>query len=77
MILKFGYIMENGRFIIDQKCSDKLVQMVQDYCGGKSLKTIAAELTEAGTEYAPGKCVWNKNRVQRVLTDKAYLGTEY
>lgn len=74
--MKFGYTMKNGETII---CDVQLTiykQAAADYIAGVSLKCKAEELTERMVEYAPGKYTWNKNRVQRMLTDPTYLGTE-
>lgn len=72
----FGYRIENGRPIINQREAKILQKLAEEYIGGTSLKTAAERLTAERAEYAPGKSDWNKNRVQRRLTDRTYLGDE-
>lgn len=74
--MKFGYTMKNGETVICEVQFAIYKQAAADYIAGVSLKTKAEELTEKKVEYAPGKYNWNKNRVQRMLTDPTYLGTE-
>lgn len=74
--MKFGYMMKNGETVICEVQLAVYRQAASDYIAGVSLKGKADELTERKVEYAPGKYNWNKNRVQRMLTDPTYLGTE-
>lgn len=76
MILPFGYMMENGKIIVDEHKAEIVKQAVQSYLNGTSLKIKAEELEEKEVEYAPGKSSWNKNRVQRMLADPRYCGTD-
>lgn len=74
--MKFGYMMKNGETVLCEVQIAVYRQATSDYIAGVSLKSKADELTEQKVEYAPGKYNWNKNRVQRMLTDPTYLGTE-
>ena len=74
--MKFGYMMKHGENVICEVQIAVYRQAAYDYIAGVSLKTKADELTERQVEYAPGKYNWNKNRVQRMLTDPTYLCTE-
>lgn len=74
--MKFGYKMINGKYVVNACQVEIINQSMEDYIGGKSLKQKAEELTELGIEYAIGKHQWNKNRVQRMLTDACYLGDD-
>ena len=76
MIIPFGYTMENGRIEINRQQTETLRGIFAEYIQGTSLKAKAEELSEDKIEYAPGKYTWNKNRVQRILTDQRYLGTD-
>ena len=76
MMPKFGYVMRNGKIEINEKQAAILQAAAKAYINGTSLKTKAEDLTEQKVEYAPGKHTWNKNRVQRMLTDKRYLGSD-
>ena len=73
MIIPFGYTMENGRIEINRQQTETLRGIFAEYIQGTSLKAKAEELSEDKIEYAPGKYTWNKNRVQRILTDQRYL----
>lgn len=72
----YGYEMKNGKYIPVKDEAEIIVTIFADYISGKSLKTIADELTENSVEYLPDKSIWNKNRVSRMLCDNRYLGTE-
>lgn len=73
----FGYRFENGEATIDSAQSQIIQQIVQNYIDGTSLKTQAEMLTAGKIEFSPGKYIWNKNRVQRLLTNRIYLGDEH
>ena len=74
--MKFGYQMIKGQTVVNSVQVAVFLKAMSDYIIGTSLKQKAEELTEQKVEYAPGKSEWNKSRVQRMLTDTAYLGTE-
>lgn len=74
--MKFGYQMIKGQTVVNSVQSAVFLKAMSDYIIGTSLKQKAEELTEQKVEYAPGKSEWNKSRVQRMLTDSTYLGTE-
>lgn len=73
----FGYRIINGLPVIDENQAVVLRQIADRYVGGASLKSEAERLTTMRTEYAPGKWDWNKNRIQRLLTNPIYLGDVY
>ena len=52
--------MVNGKYALNAFEADAVRKIFADYIGGKSLKTIAAEMT---VPYNTGKAVWNKNMV--------------
>lgn len=72
----FGYGMERGEGVVIPGEADVIRRIFQEYISGASLKTIAQALTAERIPYLPGKWTWNKNRVDRILCDKRYLGTE-
>ncbi len=63
--------MVNGRYALNAPEAEAVQKIFADYIGGKSLKTIAAEMQ---IPYNMGKAVWNKNMVCRVLENKKYIG---
>lgn len=72
--MKFGYQVINGKYAINKIQAEIINESMLDYIKGVSLKTKAEQLSSLSIEYAPGKSLWNKNRVQRMLTDEAYIG---
>lgn len=69
--IPFGYCMVNGKYALNAPEAEAVRKIFADYIGGKSLKTIAAEMT---VPYNTGKVVWNKNMVCRVLENRKYIG---
>ena len=63
--------MVNGKYALNATEADAVRKIFADYIGGKSLKTIAAEMQ---IPYNTGKAVWNKNMVCRVLENQKYIG---
>jgi len=63
--------MVNGKYALNATEAESVRKIFSDYIGGKSLKTIAAEMT---VPYNIGKAVWNKNMVCRVLENRKYFG---
>ena len=69
--IPFGFCMVNGKYALNATEADAVRKIFADYIGGKSLKTIAAEMQ---IPYNTGKAVWNKNMVCRVLENQKYIG---
>ena len=69
--IPFGYCMVNGVYALNTTEAETVRKIFADYIGGKSLKTLAAEMT---TPYNTSKAVWNKNMVCRVLENEKYIG---
>lgn len=69
--IPFGYCMINGKYALNAPEAEAVRKIFADYIGGKSLKTIAAEMT---IPYIIGKSGWNKNMVCRVIENKKYIG---
>lgn len=69
--IPFGYCMVNGKYALNATEAEAVRKIFADYIGGKSLKTIAAEMT---IPYIIGKSGWNKNMVCRVLENRKYIG---
>lgn len=69
--IAFGYCMVNGKYALNTLEAETVRKIFADYIGGKSLKTIAAEMQ---IPYNMDKAVWNKNMVCRVLENKKYIG---
>jgi len=69
--IPFGYCMINGKYALNAPEAEAVRKIFADYIGGKSLKTIAAEMQ---IPYNTGKALWNKNMVCRVLENRKYIG---
>ena len=69
--IPFGYCVVNGKYALNTAESEMVQKIFADYIGGKSLKTIAAEMQ---IPYNIGKAQWNKNMVCRVLENRKYIG---
>lgn len=69
--IPFGYCVINGKYALNAAESEAVKKIFSDYIGGKSLKTIAAEMQ---IPYNANKAVWNKNMVSRALENKKYIG---
>ena len=69
--IPFGYCVINGKYALNVHESKAVQKIFSDYIGGKSLKTIAAEMQ---IPYNANKTTWNKNMVSRVLENKKYIG---
>ena len=68
--------MQNGILTPHPEESKILQDIFKEYLDGASLLKIAQNLTAKRTEFLPGRCDWNKNRVKRILEDARYLGTD-
>ena len=69
--IPFGYCVINGKYALNVHESEAVQKIFSDYIGGKSLKTIAAEMQ---IPYNANKTTWNKNMVSRVLENRKYIG---
>ena len=69
--IPFGYCMVNGKYALNAPEAEAVRKIFADYINGKSLKTIAAEMT---IPYIIGKSAWNKNMVCRVIENEKYIG---
>ena len=72
--LPFGYMLTAGKLQLHPQEAEAVLQIFQAYSQGQSLKRIADTLRENRTEYLPGMCNWNKNRVSRIIGDSRYCG---
>ena len=71
--IPFGYCMVNGKYSLNAPEAEAVRKIFAEYIGGKSLKTIAAEMQ---IPYNTGKAVWNKNMVCRVIENTKYIGED-
>lgn len=72
----FGYKVENGQKVIEDKESRIVVEIYTRYLKCESVLIIAKDLTQRRIEYMPNKYEWNKSRVLRVVKDERYIGAD-
>ena len=72
----YGYGIKNGKVIIHEAEAKIVLGIFADYIDGKSLKTIADELTEQGVIYYLNKSIWTKNLVSRIIGNPKYIGAD-
>ena len=71
--IPFGYCMVNGKYALNALEAETVRKIFAEYIGGKSLKTIAAEMT---IPYIMGKSAWNKNMICRIIENAKYIGKD-
>ena len=74
--LLFGYEMKNGKLYVLDEEAQIVRKIYMDYMSGRSLKSIATELTSMGVTYYLDKTVWSKNIISRILADPRYAGAD-
>lgn len=72
----YGYEVVNGKNTIRDYEAAVVNEIFTDYINGKSLKVIAAKLTEKGIAYYLDKTVWTKNLVSRIIANPKYIGED-
>lgn len=72
----FGYKVENGQKVIEEKESRIVVEIYTRYLKRETVLTIANDLTKRRIEYVPSRYEWNKPRVLRVVKDERYIGAD-
>lgn len=69
--IPFGYCLVNGKCALNKTEAEAVKHIFEQYISGKSLKTIAAEMT---VPYISGKTYWNINMVCRIIGNTKYIG---
>lgn len=72
----YGYTVKNGVTVIIPTEAEVVRSVFDSYIKGKTLKTIADELTERQVLYFDGKASWNKGIINRMIENRHYLGSE-
>ena len=72
----FGYKVENGQKVIEEKESKIVVEIYTRYLKRETVLAIASDLTKRRIEYVPSRYEWNKPRVLRVVKDERYIGAD-
>lgn len=72
--LPFGYCYDNGVIAVNVLEAPIVRKIFESYIQGKSIQSIASEITQAGIPYRADAAVWNKNMVLRILDNEKYSG---
>lgn len=72
----FGYKVENGQKVIEEKESKIVVEIYTRYLKHETVLAIANDLTKRQIEYVPNKYGWNKSRILRLVKDERYIGAD-
>ena len=70
----FGYQICNGELIVHPSEAEIVKKVFTRYGKGETLRAIADDLSVSKVEYLPGKTLWDKSRVKRLLDDRRYVG---
>lgn len=72
-----GYVVQDGKIVVDERQSDIVRQIFTDYDSGISAIQIARTLVENGIKNKNDRVKWTHATVGRILENHNYLGTEY
>lgn len=72
----FGYMIRNGRFLVNEKEAAIVRQIFSDYIGGSPLSAIANTLNTDGVLYSVSSKKWSKSTVKRILDNQKYIGQD-
>ena len=75
-IIPFGYTIRNGKTVIQEAEAKIVNEIFALYAEGKTLKDIADYLTESKIVFHEDKVTWNKNKVNRIIENEKYMGTD-
>lgn len=70
----YGYRKEHLSFYIIPEEADIVRRVFQEYISGRTMKSIADELTANKVVYYKEKSIWTKNAVCRILENRHYAG---
>lgn len=70
----FGYVMENGKIVINEEEAQVVRQIFEEYIKGSSFKLLADELNRRNIAYNEGNVCWNKGNLNRLLNNSKYIG---
>lgn len=75
-LMPYGYKMVNGEIVVNEEEAVIVIFIFTEYARGKSLKSIADDLTERRITYIEGKETWNKSRIARLIDNTKYIGDD-
>lgn len=71
--LTYGYDIQDGKLILNQREADIVCRIFRDYAGGKSMSKIAQELQDEGIPTKQGGKWWSST-VSEILGNTLYIG---
>lgn len=74
--IPLGYTMEKGVVEINISQAQTVHQIYESYLAGKSLLSIAKNLTQKNVPNANGKTNWTHGAVIKILENRKYLGDQ-
>lgn len=75
-MISYGYGIKDGTLSVMDAEAVIVKRIFAEYIDGKLLQDIADELTREQVEFYMGNCVWNKNRIARIIDNEKYIGAE-
>lgn len=75
-MISYGYGIKDGTFSVMDAEAAIVKRIFAEYIDGKLLQDIADELTREQVEFYMGNCVWNKNRIARIIDNEKYIGAD-
>lgn len=75
-MISYGYGMESGKLVVIDTEAEIVRRVFREYIEGKLLQEIADELTEEGVAFYLENCLWNKNKVFRIIESEKYIGAD-
>lgn len=74
--LPYGYLIRNGKRVIDEKEASVVRRIFREYQEGASMSEIAVSLTRAQIPYSENRTEWNKNHIARIIANPRYAGAD-
>ena len=74
--IPYGYIIRDGRTVIEHNEADIIRYIFDEYIKGASLKDLAEDLTQRKIPYTEKSDVWDKARIARIIDNAKYLGDD-
>lgn len=75
-MISYGYGIKDGTLGVIEAEAEIVKRIFAEYIEGKLLQDIADELTREQVEFYMGNCVWNKNRIARIIDNEKYIGAD-
>lgn len=74
--IQYGYKLSGQHFIENPAEAEIVREIFNRYISGKTLKSIAEDLTSRGIVYYKEKNTWSKNAICRIIESDKYIGND-